>query len=251
MGLKYDFGRKTLPDTIIKSSKPLAEQVAEQITELIQDNTFTAGKKLPNEFELAEKLNVGRGTVREAVKLLVSRNILEILRGKGTFVSKNPGVSEDPLGFTFFKDQQKLALDLIEVRLLFEPAIASMAAKKATPENIKEMTFICEKIEEKMQRAENYVDLDIELHTCFARATQNRVVSKLIPIITRSVAINIKVTNRALWRETQRDHRDVVNAIAKGDTQKASAAMVRHLVTSNYDVVSNIYVDPRFSNLEL
>ena len=65
----------------------LAEQVADQINQVIIDQNINAGEKLPNEFELAARLNVGRGTIREAVKLLVARNCLEIRRGKGTFVA--------------------------------------------------------------------------------------------------------------------------------------------------------------------
>ena len=62
----------------------LAEQVADQINQVIIDQNINAGEKLPNEFELAARLNVGRGTIREAVKLLVARNCLEIRRGEGT-----------------------------------------------------------------------------------------------------------------------------------------------------------------------
>ena len=73
-----------------ESGKSLAEQVADRISDMIREQALTAGEKLPNEFELASLLNVGRGTVREAVKLLVSRSVLEIRRGKGTFVERIP-----------------------------------------------------------------------------------------------------------------------------------------------------------------
>ena len=67
---------------------PLSEKVAQQIGNLIKERNIQIGDKLPNEFELAESLNVGRGTIREAVKILVARNCLEIRRGKGTFVTE-------------------------------------------------------------------------------------------------------------------------------------------------------------------
>ena len=95
----------------------LAEQVADQINQVIIDQNINAGEKLPNEFELAARLNVGRGTIREAVKLLVARNCLEIRRGKGTFVVEKPGQIEDPLGFAYVKDKITLAIDLMELRL--------------------------------------------------------------------------------------------------------------------------------------
>ena len=73
------------------NGKPLAEQVADHIVNYIVENEMEAGAKLPNEFELAERIGVGRSTVREAIKILVSRNIVEIRRGAGTFVSEQKG----------------------------------------------------------------------------------------------------------------------------------------------------------------
>ncbi len=108
----------------------LAEQVADQINQVIIDQNINAGEKLPNEFELAARLNVGRSTIREAVKLLVARNCLEIRRGKGTFVVEKPGQIEDPLGFAYVKDKITLAVDLMELRLQLEPWVAQLAAQR-------------------------------------------------------------------------------------------------------------------------
>ena len=123
-------------ETIKDTSRPLAEQVSGQIRQLIIDRHLTGGDKLPNEFELAEQLNVGRGTVREAVKLLVARNVLEIRRGRGTFVTQQTGVIHDPLGFAYMPDQARLSRELLDIRLNMEPWIASMAAQNATDEDI-------------------------------------------------------------------------------------------------------------------
>ena len=62
------------------------------------------------------------------MKLLASRNIVTIRQGSGTYVASTPGMVEDPLGFTFIVDKKKLVQDLLEVRILLEPSIASMAA---------------------------------------------------------------------------------------------------------------------------
>ena len=73
-------------ESLNESKKLLPERVAEQIISLIADRALKTGDKLPNEFDMAQQLSVGRGTIREAVKILVSRNILEIRLGCGTFV---------------------------------------------------------------------------------------------------------------------------------------------------------------------
>ena len=114
------------------NGKPLAEQVADYILNYIIDNNLEVGAKIPNEFELGKMINVSRTTIREAIKILVSRQILEIRRGAGTFVSERQGITDDPLGLTFVKDKTKLALDLVSVRLMLEPEIAMMAADHAT-----------------------------------------------------------------------------------------------------------------------
>ena len=77
-------GMETHFETIHTKDTSLPEQTAEQISKLIVEQRLTSKDKLPSEFELAELLHVGRGTVREGVKLLVARNVLEIRRGKGT-----------------------------------------------------------------------------------------------------------------------------------------------------------------------
>ena len=107
-------------NAVQKENQPLAERVAEQIAQLIQERELKEGDRLPNEFDLAQELGVGRGTIREAVKQLVARNILTIQRGKGTFVTRNPGIVEDPFGFNYEQDQQKLGLDLLEIRMVIE-----------------------------------------------------------------------------------------------------------------------------------
>ena len=77
----------------------LAEKTAQNLLEMIQEKGYGAGDKLPTEAELVETLGVGRNTVREALRILMSRNIVTIRQGSGTFISDKNGVADDPLGF--------------------------------------------------------------------------------------------------------------------------------------------------------
>ncbi len=108
-------------------SKLLAEQVEEQIYHFILDTPLSPGSKLPNEFELGEKFGVGRSTIREAVKLLSSKGIVEVRRGSGTYVLTTALGVGDPLGLSAVQDKNALALDLVNVRLLLEPGISAMS----------------------------------------------------------------------------------------------------------------------------
>ena len=99
------------------------------------EKRFTAGDKLPNENELSAELNVSRTTLREAIRILVAYNILEIQRGKGTFVSQAAFEKEPYLGR--LSDIKVNAKDLYEIRLIFEPEAAYLAAVRGTDAEIK------------------------------------------------------------------------------------------------------------------
>ena len=93
--------------------KSRVDLAVDQIIQVILDRDMKAGDKLPNEYDLARELGVGRSTLREAIKRLVARNILTARQGAGTFVSEKNGVPEDPLGLTFMMEEgaENLALD--------------------------------------------------------------------------------------------------------------------------------------------
>lgn len=219
--------------------KLLAEQVEEQIYRYILDTPLEIGAKLPNEFELGELFGVGRSTIREAVKLLASRGVLEVRRGSGTYVINKTPADLDPLGLQGLGDRMSLALDLADVRILLEPGIAEMAARNATEEDIAELKFICGKVEEKMRNGQDYVQDDIEFHTCVAKCSKNRVIGQLIPIIDTAVMVFVNVTHKLLKEETIATHRAVVDAIADRDPIGAKSAMMMHM-TYNRNLIKEL-----------
>ena len=97
----------------------LPQKISEDIISFILNEHLQPGDKLPNEAHLAKELNIGRSSLREAMKLLASRNIVTIKQGSGTYVASSPGVVDDPLGFTFIPDKKKLVQDLLEVRFFW------------------------------------------------------------------------------------------------------------------------------------
>lgn len=209
--------------------KSLPELVAEQIMNLIRTQELQEGDKLPNEFELASYLQVGRGSVREAVKLLVARNILEIKRGKGTFIARHTGETTDPLGFAFCTDQFQLAMDLLEVRMHLETWVAANAAIHATEEDCKKLLDKCQIVENNIRMGVNHLDSDKAFHRAIACCTHNVVMPKLIPVIVYSVDLFGSLTKRALKEETIIQHRAIADAILHHDASAAQEAMLIHL----------------------
>ena len=119
--------------------KSLPEKLADDIVDYILKEKLQPGDRLPNESILAETLGAGRSSLREAVKLLASRNIVTVRQGSGTYISSTPGMVEDPLGFTFIEDKKKLAEDLLEIRFLLEPSIAAKAAENASADDAEQV----------------------------------------------------------------------------------------------------------------
>lgn len=128
--------------------KSLPKKIAEDIIAFILEENLHPGDKLPNETVLCERLNVGRSSLREAMKALASRNIVTIRQGSGTYVASSTGVINDPLGLNFIKNKQKLIHDLIEIRFLLEPSIAALAAMHAEDKEIQKIYTLCDEVEE-------------------------------------------------------------------------------------------------------
>ncbi|MFR0841429.1 MAG: FadR/GntR family transcriptional regulator [Mediterraneibacter faecis] len=210
--------------------KSLPQKISEDIISLILEENLQPGDKLPNESILSKRLDAGRSSIREAMKLLASRNIVTIRQGSGTYVASSPGMVEDPLGFLFIGDKEKLVHDLLEVRFLLEPSIAAMAATHATDEDIKKITALCDDVENLLNNGENHTMKDIEFHTTIAMSSKNLVVPRLIPVINSSIPLFVETTENRLRNETIESHSEIAQAIAAHDPLRAQDAMYLHLV---------------------
>ena len=103
-----------------REKKLLGAQVEEELMDYILQTPVAVGEKLPNEFELGQMFGAGRSTVREAVKSLVTKGVLEVRRGDGTYVQSHRSRAEDPLGLSQREDKFQLALELFDVRLMLK-----------------------------------------------------------------------------------------------------------------------------------
>ena len=214
----------------------LPNAISDQIIQLIEDHGLGQGDRLPNEATLSSMLGVGRSSIREAMKLLASRNIVTIKQGSGTYVSQTPGVVDDPLGFSFISDKRCLSIDLLEVRLLLEPAIASMAATRATDEQARGICNLANRAEKLIRAGKPYAACDIEFHRAIAESTGNMVIPRLVPVINSAVSLFIDVTHGSLVEETIQTHRAIARAIAEHDSAAAHDAMYLHLVYNRAEI---------------
>jgi Transcriptional regulators len=220
----------TIYNVVEESGQPVGRQASQKIVKYIVDKNIKVGEKIPSEYELVDILNVGRSTVREAIRALSSRNILEIKRGVGTFVKCKDGAPDDPLGFAFVEDKLKLTHDLLEIRSMMEPKIAQMAAINATPKQIEEIQKLAEEIENFIKIGQHHEEKDLEFHTAIANSCGNIAMSKLIPIINESIELSVEIINEELKKETILVHKEIVEAIKERNGDRAYDAMVLHML---------------------
>lgn len=211
------------------NKKLLGAQIEDALMNFILQQPIEIGQKIPNEFELAEKFGVGRSTIREAVKSLVSKGILKVKRGSGTYVISLNSLNEDPLGLSKLEDKYKLALELFDVRLMLEPEIAALTAKYASEEEIQQIEELCNETESLYLSDKNHIQKDIEFHSYIAKGSKNRVIESLMPIINTAVMTFANMTECRLRKETIETHRALVEAIKDRDPIGAKCAMMMHL----------------------
>lgn len=218
-------------------NQALTERIEEHLLQYILEAKLPVGAKLPNEYQLAEQFHVGRGTIREAVKLLVSRGVLRVKHGSGTYVSSLMPLQANPLGLDTIEDKLQLALDLTDVRLMLEPTIAELAAINRREDEIDLLLKHSNAVRRQIEAGEDYLMEDMALHAHIAACSHNMVVKSLIPIIDAAVISIANITRQALLKATIDTHGRIVNAILSRDPMGARAAMTMHLAMNRHVIM--------------
>jgi len=214
----------------------LASTVVDEIVEYIKVHELQPGDKIPNEMELASLFNVGRGTIREAVKQLVAVNTLNIVPARGTFVSKTHAFDEDPLGFETVINKKKLASDLIELRIVIDGYASRLASLNATEKQIESMREILTEIDENLTDNDLCLKLDIDFHKLIAEASGNTTLPLLSPVIHSSFFHFDDIPAIRDWPNSNVNsyHWTILNAIESRNPVLAEAEMIRHLSSFKY-----------------
>ncbi len=224
------------PDAV----RSLAEVTADKLIAHIVERGLDKGDKLDNEKTLCEALNVGRSTLREAVSMLASRNILVVKHGSGIYVSDKLGMVDDPFGFLFVRDKAKLVNDLLEFRRMVEPQICAKAALLATPEQVGALKALEDEVEELIHHGKPHHEADAAFHALIGEISGNCVMPKITPIIFSAVGLFIDVTGSVLKQETIDDHRALIAALEDHDPITASDAMLVHIMHNRKVVMATL-----------
>lgn len=219
----------------LEREQRLYERVAQQILDLIKQDTWQAGDRLPTERELADAFNVSRTVIREAVKFLEAQGWLRVTTGSGIYV-QNPSselVSRSLETYLELSGPNEYPQQLIEIRRILEIEMAGLAAERATDVQVARLTTYCQQMRASLTERDRLADLDFQLHTLLAEATQNELFKVLLaPLIDQLHDIFQQTWaaygDRPIERIFQQ-HEAIVTAVANHDPQAARDAMIAHM----------------------
>jgi len=212
----------------------LGEQVAAQLSDQIFQGMWKPGEKLPSESELCVALNIGRSTLREALKSLAFVGKVQMRPGEGTYVVERTNILlEHVLTHGPLKTEKELD-DVGEARLILETETVALAARRAESKDLVQLDAILNEMKLSLNgEGPLFAELDFEFHMVIAKSSKNQMLYELlIPI--RDVLqewIRKAQTLPEHRQSSQRQHAKILVALHQRDPAKAREAMRRHLQT--------------------
>ncbi len=214
----------------------LSQRTADTLkTQILEEKKYGFGEKLPNENELSLSLGISRTTLREAIRILTSEGILEVRRGRGTFVAGE--LDRLAAGSVNMQELIKMKVtlrDLYEARMIFEPEAAALACKRATDEEIAEILKLGEECQRQVQldpQGKNRIASESAFHGAIIKAAHNDFLSQFMPTLTRTIeqtfALNYNLD--VIAQDAYKDHILIMDFLKKRDGQAIKSAVTIHL----------------------
>jgi GntR family transcriptional regulator, transcriptional repressor for pyruvate dehydrogenase complex len=216
---------------VVQTSR-LYEQIVQQIEDSIMQGALKPGDQLPAERDLARQFGVSRTAVREAVKTLREKGLLEAYSGRGTFITD--GTSENirqSLDRMIKMGQPEGSLYLAEVRAILEPEIAALAATRIEEQHLAGLREAYAVMARSRTDPEAYIEADLDFHLSLAEAAANPLILSLLDSIVgvlREQRLRIFRVEGGPERG-QFHHQRILEAIEQRHPVKAREAMRAHL----------------------
>ena len=223
----------TMPALKPVSRTTLSEQVAMQLAAELKVNRWKPGEKLPSEAELCQVFNVGRSTLREALKSLSFIGMIRMRAGGGSYVADQRSKYMDgPLLAKGVLNTEKEVNDFCEARLLLETEVAGLCAQRATEEDFRAMDKLVREMKTTIDAGgEGFKDLDLGLHIAMATACRNEVLAELLKHIRAGLQelIAKSLLLPAGMELAYKQHRTLLEVLKQRDPARARKAMRTHL----------------------
>ena len=209
----------------------LIDSVKEQLLSLVRDGHLKPGDALPSERELMERLQVGRSSVREALRSLATMNVIEIRPGRGAFVREPDTADLLPTEALRVLLNRDTMMEIVEARTVIEGELAAMAAERATEADIQQIAEILDAADQCCDDVDQSLFLNAQFHLAVAEAAHNGVLVKMLQSIRDFLAEKLEELSGDVEsiRVSAADHRYILECIQSGDARCARNAMHRHL----------------------
>src|SRR5215472_8833151 len=231
---------------LVRTSR-LYEQIVQQIEESIVKGNLKPGDQLPAERDLAQRFGVSRTAVREAVKALREKGLVEAFSGRGTFITDGTSQAvRQSLDLMVKIGQPEGSTHLAELRAILEPEIAALAATRSEESDLATMREAVAVMDRAGKDPDAYIEADLDFHLALAEAAANPLILSLIDSIVgllREQRLRIfKVPGGP--ERGQIHHKRILEAVERRDAQKARDAMRAHLAQVSEDSKASLTQRP-------
>jgi len=208
----------------------LYEEIVSQIQDLIIQEQLQPGDKLPPERQLIKQFGVSRTVVREAIRALEEKGLVEVKHGRGVYVAQLSSDSVSESLALLFRVRKSSLMALLEVREILEVEIAGLAAQRATEEDKEEMEQALRHEAELLDSLGEYVEADLRFHELLTKAAHNEVLPILLNPLAELLRESRRVTSEppGSTKLSLQGHREIFKAVKNGDKEQAREAMRQH-----------------------
>lgn len=212
----------------------VADDLSAKLEDMIVTGELPRGSRLPPEREFAVQLGVSRASVREALRELELKGMIDRRPGRGTLVADASRMLHTGSLLAVMSDAERTVSEVMDLRAALEPPIAGRAASRATPRDVERLSAIHREMRGSRSSARS-VELDVEFHQEIGRATHNPLLVKLVEVTSTWMAPS---RNRPLQSRQRRArslaaHGRILDAIAAHDPDAAASAMAEHIADVN------------------
>lgn len=224
------------------STRRLHESVVRQIVAQIMSGRLVPGDSLPSELMLAQQFGVSRTVIREAMRILGGKGLIEVKQGSGMQVQSPEHWNHlDPL---LLLEQLRLGRDetllnnLLELRRIIEVEVAALAANRRTDEDLRALHELVEKMRAVLDDPKAYTRLDIAFHDAILLAARNRLLMQSLRPASQALSVGRLISSQQPGgpAASERGHEEILAAIEAGDAEQARSAMSRHILQFEQDL---------------
>lgn len=208
----------------------VANTVMQRVYDALLEGEIKPGDLLPSEAELSEQLNVGKSSVREAIKMLSAIGVVESVQGEGTFIRTSiDEAAVNPMTYQMVL-MQGADEQILELRYCLEPAYTLLAMRKATPEDLEKIHDTVFNLERKICTNSQTAQDDLAFHEAILDATHNPYLIRIGKTILQLFEASIQKSMCNIPDQALEDHRRIIEAFEQKDSDALHEAVLKSFV---------------------